>query len=136
MRVVEPTMIKFGSFHNAKNEMVEPVCEQLYRWKQNGLGIEVIRCDNAGENKLLQQRCNSKDWKLNIEFEFTARDTPQQNHQAEIAITNINNQGRALLHRANIPNEYKNKIFKEAWKTAIDLDGLVVITIDGKKMTR
>jgi hypothetical protein len=35
--------------------------------------------DNAGENKLLQKRSESKDWKLGIKFKYTARATPQQN---------------------------------------------------------
>ena len=33
-------------------------------------------CDNAGENKKLEKRCGSADWKLDVKFEYTARDTP------------------------------------------------------------
>ena len=90
MRVLEATQLKSGSFHNKKNGMVEPVCEQLQKWKQKGLGIDVIRMDNAEENKVLQARADSKAWKLGLEYEYTARDTPQQNQLAEIAIT-VNN---------------------------------------------
>ena len=64
--------------------MVEPTCEQLHKWQQSNIGITHLRLDNAGENKLLQTRCASKDWKMNCEFEFTARDTPQQNSLAEV----------------------------------------------------
>jgi hypothetical protein len=53
--------------------------------------------DNAGENKLLQQRSQSADWKLNIKFEFTARDFPQQNHLAELGFTHLVNYGRAFI---------------------------------------
>jgi len=64
-----------------------------------------MRLDNAGENKLLKKRCDSKDWKLGIEFEFTARDTPQQNSLAEVGFATIANRGPALMHRANVSFE-------------------------------
>ena len=77
---------------------------------QKGLVIDIIRCDNAGENKVLQARCDSATCKLGIDFEFTSRDTPQQNALAEIAITNANNGGRALMHHAHIPKKFKHKL--------------------------
>jgi hypothetical protein len=64
---------------------------KLHRWKQSGRGAEIIRLDNAGENKLLQQRSQSADWKLNMKFEFTACDTPQQNHLAELGFAYLAN---------------------------------------------
>ena len=45
LRVLESTQLKFGSFHQAKNEMVEPVCQQLHKWKQKGKAVDVIRID-------------------------------------------------------------------------------------------
>ena len=41
-----------------------------------------------------------------------------------------------MMHRANVPLADRYKLFKEAFKTATLLDGLVVITIDGKEATR
>ena len=64
--------------------MVEPTCEQFHKWQQSNIGITLLRLDNAGENKLLQTRCASKDWKMNFEFEFIARDNPQQNSLTEV----------------------------------------------------
>ena len=136
MRVLEGSQLKFASFHQTKNGMIEPLCEQLSRWKQQGLGIDIIRCDNAGENKGLQARANSAAWKLNIAFEYTARDTPQQNHLAEIAISNINCKGRATMHRAHVPEQYRQIFFRDAWLTAVKLDGLEVVEIDNVKKTR
>jgi hypothetical protein len=75
--VDERTQLRFSDFFDTKNGMVEETCEQLHRWKESGQGAKIIRLDNAGENKLLQQRSQSADWKLNITYEFTARDTPQ-----------------------------------------------------------
>jgi hypothetical protein len=39
-----------------------------------------MRQDNAGENKKLEQKLHSADWKLQVKMEYnTAADTPQQN---------------------------------------------------------
>ena len=75
-------------------------------------------CDNAWENKKLQERAESSDWKLGPTFEYTARDTPQQNHYAELAFATIANRGRALMHRANVPIKIRYKGYTEAFQTA------------------
>jgi hypothetical protein len=75
---------------------------------------------------LLQQRSQSADWKLDINFEFTARDTPQQNHLAELGFAHLANYGRALMARANVPVNIRYKVFTKASKTATWLDGLTV----------
>jgi hypothetical protein len=54
--VDERTQLKFSDFFDTKIVMVEEMCEQLHRWKQSGRGTQLIRLDNSGENKLLQQR--------------------------------------------------------------------------------
>ena len=136
MLVDEKTQLKFSTFHQSKSGMVEPTCEQFQKWKAAGMPVKQVRCDNAGENKQLEKRAASADWKLDIDFEYTARDTPQQNHLAEIALAVITNRGRALMHRANVPYEMKFKLWKEAFRTATLLDGLTVCEIDGKKATR
>jgi hypothetical protein len=51
----------------------------------------------------LGKRCKSKDWKFDINFEFTARATPPHNHLVELGFDVIRNKGRALLIRANVP---------------------------------
>ena len=83
--------------------MVEPTCEQLHKWQQSNIWINHLRLDNAGENKLLQTRCASKDWEMICEFEFTACDTPQQNSLAEVGFVTLANRGRARMHHANLP---------------------------------
>jgi hypothetical protein len=85
---------------------------------------------------ILQQRSQSADWKLNIKFEFTARDTPQQNHHAELGFAHLANYGRALMARANVPMNIRYKVFTKAFKTATLLDGLTVITIGNREAPR
>jgi hypothetical protein len=134
--VNERTQLQFSDFFDTKNGMVEETCEQLHRWKESGREARNIRLDNAGENKLLQQRLQSADWKLNINFEFTARDTPQQNHLAELGFTHLANYGRALMARGNVPMNIHYKVFTKAFKTATLLDGLTVLKIGNREAAR
>jgi hypothetical protein len=90
--VHERTQLKFSNFFKMKNGMVEPTCEQFQKWKQNGgKAVTHLRLDNAGENKLLQKRCESSNWKFDIKFKYTARDTPQQNSLAKVGFATIAN---------------------------------------------
>jgi hypothetical protein len=92
-----------------------------------------IRLGNAGENKLFEQCSKSADWKFNLKFEYTPRDTPQHNHMAELGLTVISNKGRALLIRANIPWKYQFHLYREAFKMATDLDRFVIVSVNGKR---
>ena len=129
--VDERTQLKFSDFFDTKNGMIEPTCVQLSKWKRSGKIVTHLRLDNAGENVKLKERCESSDWKLDIKFEFTARDTPQQNSLAEVSFATIANRGRALMWQANIPYEIRFRIWSEAMKTATLLDGLIPIEING-----
>ena len=129
--------LKLSGFFRTKNGMIELTCEQLYKWRQDGKKISAIRLDNAGENVKLQKRCASADWKLgDIDFEYTARDTPQQNHLAELGFAVLANRGRAMMAKANIPLKIRYKVFPDCFETATKLDGLTPVTIDGKTATR
>jgi hypothetical protein len=115
-----------------KDGMIEPTCVQWNCWKDAGLAVKFVRLDNAGENKKLKECSKSADWKLDIEYEFTAQDTPQQNHLAELGFAVLANHRRALMHHAIVPLKERCKLFCEAFKTATLLDGLIPIKLDGK----
>jgi Reverse transcriptase (RNA-dependent DNA polymerase) len=134
--VDEKTQLKFVDFFETKDGMVEPTCEKLKLWAQSGHKVDVIRMDNGGENLLLERRAQSKDWQLGIDFEKTARDTPQQNSLAEVGLATVASRARAMMVRANLPRPIRYRLFKDAYKTAALLDGLAVINIDGKSATR
>jgi len=38
-----------------------------------------------------------------------------------------------MLIRANIPWKYRFHLYMEAFKTATDLDGLVIVSVNGKR---
>ena len=91
--------------------MIEPTCEKFNVWNQNGKPVKVVRCDNAGENTKLSKRCNSHEWKLNIQFEFTGRDTPQQNSLVEVGFATLASRGRAMMINANVPLLVRYKVY-------------------------
>ena len=129
--VDERTGMQFSDFFARKSDMIEPTCQKLYKWKQAGLGVKFIRLDNAGENKALQERADSADWKLNINWEYTARDTPQQNSLAELTFILLALQGRAMMVAAHVPEDVRNEgVWQEAIKTAIALAALAAINFD------
>jgi hypothetical protein len=61
--------VKISHFNAKKYGMVEPTCELIKKLKNMKIKIKILRMDNAGENKLLQQRCESKDWQFAIDYE-------------------------------------------------------------------
>jgi hypothetical protein len=103
LMVDEQTRLKFSNLFQTKNGMVEPTCAQFHRWKQNGKAFSHVRMDGAGENKTLKMRSDSSDWKLNLKYEITARDTPQMNHLVELGFATLANRGRAMMTQANVP---------------------------------
>jgi hypothetical protein len=95
-----------------------------------------VRCDNPGENNTLEARSQIKYWRLNLEFDYTTRDTHQQNSLAETIIVNMKNLGRALMNSSNVPKELRFKIWRESFQVATNLDGFSAIVLDGKLATR
>ena len=55
-----------------------------------------LRMNNAGENTLLASKINNQKWKLDIEVEYKARDTPQQNSLVEVGFNTL------ILSRAEL----------------------------------
>jgi len=101
--VDEKTGMKFSDFYKTKNQIGEPTAERFYSWKANGIPVTYLRMDNAGENKALQARVNSVDWKLNIKVEYTAPNTPQENSLAESGFRTLYCNGRAMAFAAHLP---------------------------------
>ena len=134
--VDERTEMKWSDFYATKDEMVEPTCEKFERWKAAGMPVKNVRCDNGGENVKLEKRCNGVDWKLNVAFEYTARDTPQQNSIVEVGFTTIGNRGRAMMIAANIAYDMRFALYREAYTCATQLDWLVPKTLDGVTKSR
>ena len=105
--VDEKTQLKFSDFFTTKHSMIEPTCIKLTDWKTAGRDIKIILCNNAGENIALEKRLKSSDWKSDIVFEYTGRDTPQRNSLAEVSIHTLASRGRAIMNDAQVPNKLR-----------------------------
>jgi hypothetical protein len=134
--VDERTQMKFSEFFSHKNAMIEPTCQQLIEWINSGKNVKIIRCDNAGENRALEKRLKSSEWRAQIDFEYTGRDTPQRNSLAEVSFHTLASRGRAIMNDANIPRHLRYLLWREAFQTATLLDGLTIIEINGVSNSR
>ena len=137
MMVDQATGRKHSRFYAGKNKMVQPTCEYIQAWKDQGKPVSIIRCDNAGENKLLQQTLKTSKWKLgNIKFEFTAARTPQQNARVEKGFETIYNRGRASMIAANVPLSKRYILAKDCFNTMVKLDGMSIIKYNNNDKCR
>ena len=60
--------------------------------------VKLIRCDNTGENKKLEEKCDAEG--LGIIIEYTATVTPQQNAYVERAFPTLMGRSRAMMNFA------------------------------------
>ena len=60
--------------------------------------VKHIRCDNAGENNILERQCIEEE--MGILFEYTAPGTPQQNSIVERAFPAMFGKVRAMMNTA------------------------------------
>ena len=128
--------MEVSAFFPAKNKFIEPFCKRVQQQKARGKPVQIIRMDNAGENKALQDRMTSAEWKLDCKFEYTARDTPQQNSLAEQSFRTIAAKMRACLNAANVPCKWRWVLFPEAAMTVTKLNWLQILELDGVEKTR
>jgi hypothetical protein len=77
LTVDELTGLPWIGIYNKKNEYIESMCQQIQAQKARGYPALIMRQDNAGQNKKLERRLQSVDWKLQVKMEYTAADTPQ-----------------------------------------------------------
>jgi hypothetical protein len=95
-----------------------------------------MRQDNAGENKKLEKRLHSADWKLPVKMEYTAANTPQQNALVEVKFTYLASKARAAMHAAEVPRNRRFEFLPEVIMTMTKLDWLKLITVNKVKKTR
>jgi hypothetical protein len=95
-----------------------------------------MRQDNAEENKKLEKRLQSADWKLIVKMEYTAANTPQQNTPVEVKLTYLAAKARAAMHAAEKPRDRRLEFSPEVVMTMTRLDWLKLITINKVKKTR
>ena len=121
--VDEATDMKWSFFLKKKSDQVKLLVGFIKNLKENGKKVKFIRCDNAGENKSLQHAIDDEG--LNIKFEYTARNTPQQNGKVERAFATLYGRMRAMMICAKLDAQTKQQLWMEAASTATKLDNIL-----------
>jgi hypothetical protein len=123
--VDEASRFKWSYFLKSKDELKIKMIELIEWMTSQDKKIKFLRCDNAGENIALQQQC--KKLNLQIIFEYTAPNTPQQNGVVERAFATLYGRIRAmLLNTKNLPEEIKTGLWAECASTATFLSNILV----------
>ena len=122
--VDEATGMKWSFFLKKKSDQVDVLVDHVKDLQKAGKKVKFIRCDNAGENYKFEDA--AKKEKLGLEFEFTARNTPQQNGQVERAFAATYGRMRAMMHEAGIHGDERKKYWVEAAATATKVGNLLV----------
>jgi hypothetical protein len=136
MTVEESVGYKCSAFYRTKSEMVEPTVNKLIEWKNDNKEVKNIRMDNAGENVKLSKLVKSPHNNLNVNIEFTARNTPEQNSPVEQGFTTIYSRAKAAFHAARVPMDIRYKIFPD-WITTVTLyDNLCVVNYKNELKSR
>ena len=125
MLVDEATKYKKNFFLKKKNEQVEPIIDWIKALKaRHKIQVKIIRCDNAGENKVLERESDKNE--LGIIFEYTAPGTPQQNGVVERAFVTVMGRARAMMNHAGFTMAKRQQLWCEAAQTATMLDNILV----------
>ena len=94
--------LKFLHMFKLKNVMAQPTCELLHQGWQK---YRQVQMDNAGKNKKLVMRLQSRSWKNPVVVEYTARDTPQQKSPVKVGVYALANKAWATMHHTNLTME-------------------------------
>ena len=99
-----------------KGEQIEVLIDWFNELKSKYcIKIKYICCDNAGENKALQQPL--KKGGMKIQFEFTAPDMPQPNGIVECAFPTKMGHTRAMMNYAGFDKNMQQLMWCEAVQT-------------------
>ena len=113
------TKQKWYFFTNSKGDSTENVASFLKKMKTMKKTVKIIRCDNAGENKTLEDNC--ANFFEEIKFEYTSPVTPQQN-----GMVKPYSRMCALMMHTELHKNLKTGIWPECAATATKLKNIMV----------
>lgn len=113
-------------FMRHKSETAEKMLEWIHMIHNTmDIQIKIIRCDNSGENRKLQEVVRA-DRDLKITFEFTAPHTPQQNGKVERKFQTLYGKIRAMLNWARLPAYLRSRLWAQCASVATKLENIIV----------
>ena len=98
--------------------------------------MKYVQLDNAGEKVEFAKVTNRPEWMLGLTMEFSGPGKPQRNYLAEVGFAVIWGRARAMMEDANIPDEAKRLLYREAISHACKMDNFALMTIKGVTKTR
>ena len=92
-----------------KSDLAQEGIKLINKIRNNyGITTKTIRCDNAGENKSLEKEIIEKG--MNMRFEYTATNTPQQNGRVERKFATNYGRIRLMLPGAGIEGALRKSL--------------------------
>jgi hypothetical protein len=126
----QATSMKWNYFMRRKGELIQNMLVFIKTLKaKNPESVKFIRLDNAGENLGLKTQLELEG--MNVSFEYTSPETPEQNGQAEQSFATLWGRVRAMLNCSGVPQEMRDKLWEECASTATLLSN-VMSRKDGK----
>ena len=104
------------NFGSTKNQIVIFVRQAWEFMKTRGTPIQIIRMDNAGENKAVERLCKQE---FNIKVEYTPPDTPKLNGIVERGFAIRWEKAKILMQNAGLKDNVKRN--KQILKKAITM---------------
>jgi hypothetical protein len=129
--VDDATNLTWSMFLKQKNHTAKHLLPLLLQFRGIELPVKCIRCDNAGENKTLENKCKNHAQLCNIQFEYTPRDSPQYNGKVERKIAVLTSRVRSMLTAAGLPEKLRPQLWAEAGKTATDIENMLIPVHNG-----
>ena len=90
----------------------------------HNINITTFRCDNAGENIKFKQKL--VEIGKNINIEFLAPNTPQQNGIVKRAFATLYGRVQSIMNYAFFEGDLQQKLWAECAKTTTELDGILI----------
>ena len=92
--------------------------------KTTNKNIDIICCDNAGENNNLEDNCAKH--LVEIQFEFTSPGTSHQNYVIEQVFATLYSQMRSMMAHAGLYENLKTGILVKCAATATKLETIKI----------
>jgi hypothetical protein len=123
----EYTGYLWSFYLSAKSELPDTVISLIKTVQQeHNTTIMNIRRDNAGENLKLQVYANTEP-DININFEFIAPHSPQQNGKIEQKFATLWGKARSMLNAAKFTETLRNKLWAQCANLATKLENILII---------